>query len=650
MATRGKGPYGRGRQNHTSRSSDTSKNQSSRSSGTAKSHSSRSSGTAKSQSSRSSGVEKSRGSRGSGVSKSQGSRGSGVSKSQGSRASGVSNYEGVRSTIDGSNRAVVVLVLFLAIAFVFLARLLYLQVFVSEDYSAEAQTARTANIEISPRRGTIYDRNGTVLATSVDATTIYVNPYEVTNIQGEAAQLAAILGGDISSYAAKLSTKDISFVYIERKADVNKAEKVKELGLDGVYFIADTKRVYPNDQIGGQVIGCVDIDGNGISGLELYYDEILKGSAGTLIVERGAYGIPIPGGVHQETPAENGQDIIISLDLGMQEYLEKRLEQGVKDIEGKGGNSVIMDASNGEILACASLPYFNPSDTSTVEEGATQLKSITDSFEPGSIFKAISVSAILEEGSMSPDDTLFAPSVLYADGYYISDAHDRADQTMSLRQILDKSSNVGMALATEQMGFHQLYLKIINYKLTETTGVDYPGESSGYLADYDDWSLIQSYNVSFGQGISVTPLQMVRYYGALINEGEVCTPHFLQKRLNDDEEPHYDRVQVFENTAAIATLNDMLETVVIDGTATDAAIEGYSVAGKTGTAEFADPEGGYVAGVYNISFIGFLPNSSSQLVCFVGATEVPGDRKVTGVFRDIMAYAIDRYKIVPSEG
>lgn len=579
----------------------------------------------------------------------RGKSGSGGGRSSGRSSQTKSSHTaGFAEQISG--RAFVVLAVFIFIAVIFFGRLFFLQVIVSDEYSNKAMEARTANIETTPRRGTIYDRNGVVLATSVEASTIYVNPYEVTDVDYTAAQLSLVLGGEMAEYKEKLSQEDISFVYIERKADMEVAEKVKELELGGIYFISDTKRVYPNGQIGGQVIGFVNVDGEGISGLELYYDDILSGSAGTLVVERGADGTPIPGGVHEETTAVDGQDIIISLDLGMQEYLEGRLAQGCSDLGSEGGNSVIMDAATGEIYAAASLPYFNPSDTTTVEEGATTLKSVTHAFEPGSIFKTVAITTFMEDGMVTTEDTVFCPAVLVADGYEISDAHERPDMTMTVREILDQSSNVGMSLLTEQYGFTEYYEKIVEYNLTEATGVDYPGESSGYLLDRDQWSLVQGYNVSFGQGVSVTPLQMVRFYGAIANEGIESTPHFLIKKLNDDDDVVYDTEVVIKNKEAIDTVTSMLETVVVSGTGADAAIEGYSVAGKTGTAEIYDPSGGYKSGVYNISFVGFLPHSSSQLVCFVGATEVPGERTVTPIFSDIMEYAIDRYRIVPTEG
>ena len=492
-------------------------------------------------------------------------------------------------------------------------------------------------------------------------------PSEV-NDAGRAAQLLSeTLGGQIADYLGTLTQSNLSFAYLAQKIDVEVAQdleaKLDEAQVKGIYFLDDTRREYPNGQVGGQIIGACEIAVDeesgteyysGISGLEAYYDDILSGTPGRYVAERGQYGVPIPGGVHEDTPAVDGQDIVISLDITLQGYLEERLAQGVADIEGTGGNAVVMDAGTGEIYAAASTPYFNPADRSVVEEGATQLKSVTDLLEPGSIFKTVSTLAVLETGTYGPDDEIFCPSYITADGYTISDAHARGDQTMTLRQILDQSSNVGISLAVEEMGFQELYDHIIKYGLHKSTGVDYPGEGEagtdalGYLVPFDEWSRVTGYNVSFGQGISVTPLQMTRFYGAIINDGVACTPHFLISKPQTGENPEYATEQIVENTSVLPTMIDMLKTVVTDGTGTAAAIDGFEVAGKTSTAEIYDEEnGGYRKGVYNICFTGFLADSSSQLVCFVGANEVPGDRVVTPVFKDIMTTAIDRFKITP---
>ena len=566
-----------------------------------------------------------------------------------------------------SNRAFVPILIFAALALIVFFRLFYLQVIVAGEYSEQAEEARLVSIDVDARRGTIYDRNGTVLAISVDATTVYCNPSEV-NDAGRAAQLLSeTLGGQIADYLGTLTQSNLSFAYIAQKIDVEVAQdleaKLDEAQVKGVYFLDDTRREYPNGQVGGQIIGACEIAVDeesgteyysGISGLEAYYDDILSGTPGRYVAERGQYGVPIPGGVHEDTPAVDGQDIVISLDITLQGYLEERLAQGVADIEGTGGNAVVMDAGTGEIYAAASTPYFNPADRSVVEEGATQLKSVTDLLEPGSIFKTVSTLAVLETGTYGPDDEIFCPSYITADGYTISDAHARGDQTMTLRQILDQSSNVGISLAVEEMGFQELYDHIVKYGLHKRTGVDYPGEGEagtdalGYLVPFDEWSRVTGYNVSFGQGISVTPLQMTRFYGAIINDGVACTPHFLISKPQTGENPEYATEQIVENTSVLPTMIDMLKTVVTDGTGTAAAIDGFEVAGKTSTAEIYDEEnGGYRKGVYNICFTGFLADSSSQVVCFVGANEVPGDRVVTPVFKDIMTTAIDRFKITP---
>ena len=545
-----------------------------------------------------------------------------------------------------SNRASVLVAFFALLALLFFGRLFYLQVIVSGQYSAMAQETRTVSFDTTPRRGTIYDRNGTVLATSVDATTIYANPAEVDDPAGEAAKLAEVLGGEAADYQEKLSQESTTFVYLKRQADVEVAAQVKELGLKGVYFIADTRREYPCGRIGGQVIGFCNVDGEGITGLELQYDDVLSGTPGTYSAERGQNGIPIPGGVHEETPAVDGQDIMISIDIQLQEYVEERLEQGAKDIAAEGGTAVVMDGGTGEIYAAATLPYLNPADMSTVEEGADQLKAVTQAYEPGSVFKTVSTMTLLETDSMKPDDTLFCPAVIEADGYKVSDSHERDDATFTLREILDQSSNVGISLSVEKMGFDKLYDHIKTYNLNEPTGVDYPGEASGTLQPFDKWARITGYNVSFGQGIAVTPLQITRFYGALVNDGVEVTPHFLINLPQTGETPTYATEDVIANKSAIPTMVDMLKTVVTDGTGKPAQIEGFSVAGKTSTAEVA--EGGkYKEDVYNLCFTGFLADSSSQLVCFVGANEVPGTGNVAGVFKDIMTCAIDRFKIMP---
>ena len=556
-------------------------------------------------------------------------------------AAGVSLVQTLRHS-----RSAAIIFVFALLIIVYFCRLFYLQVIVTEEYSAKAEDSRTVSYPTTPRRGTIYDRNGTVLAVSVDATTIYADPTLVTDVPGEAAQLAAILGGEVADYEAILSTPNTTFAYVKRQADVDLAAQVEALGLDGIYFIEDTRREYPNGSIGGQVIGYCNVDGEGITGLELQYDEILRGTPGTYEAERGNSGIPIPGGVKEVTPAVDGTDIMVSLDIKMQDAMEQALAAGLEPMGAESGSAILMDADSGEIFAICSSPYMNPANMSESEVGSDQVTAITQQFEPGSIFKSVTVLTALEEGYMSPEDELFCPSYIEADGYKVSDAHERDDETFTLREILDQSSNVGVSLIAEGMGFDALHENILQYNLNEPTGVDYPGEASGYMQDFNSWARITGYNVSFGQGISVTPLQMARFYGAIINDGYEVTPHFLISLPQTGEVPTYESELVVDNVEALETMKSMLRTVVTDGTGKRANIEGYDVCGKTSTAEIA--EGGvYRKGVYNLCFTGFIDNSSSSLVCFVGANEVYGAGQVTHIFRDIMSSAIEQYNITP---
>lgn len=581
-----------------------------------------------------------------------------------------------------SNRVFLPILVFAALAALFVLRLAFLQVIAAPQNAAEGENARMKYTWIEPRRGTIYDRNGVVLATSVETTTIYIDPTEVDDADATAQVLVDVLGGQKSDYLEAITAANTRYAVVKEKADVEVGESVKarvnELtavdapyeGKDfGIRYKTLWKREYPNGQVGGQVVGACKLDTEvennreyytGISGLELYYDDILSGEAGYTREETSPDGTPIPGGEHDSKEAVNGQDIIISIDIELQQYVEDRLTADKEGITSNGGSAVVMDGGTGEIYAAASLPLFNPADRTDMEDDAPKLKCVTDLFEPGSIFKSVSAMAILEAGTMTPDTELFCPSTIEADGYIISDAHDRGDATFTLQQIMDQSSNIGISLATENAtvgdvsGFQNLYNKINAYNLHTKTGVDFPGEGElgtdilGNLPSFDKWGKVVGYNISFGQGLSLTPLQITRFYSALVNDGVECTPHFLLSKPQSGEVMEYESEKVIDNTAAIDDLTSMLKTVVTEGTGKAAAIEGYNVAGKTSTAEIYDEEnGGYRKGVYNLAFTGFLADSSSQLVCFVGANEVPTDGVVTPIFKDIMSTAIDRFNIYP---
>lgn len=409
-----------------------------------------------------------------------------------------------------AERALAPLFLFGLVVALFFGKLVWLQVIKAPEFTEQSQAQRTSKIVLEPRRGTIYDRNGVVLATSVDATTIYVNPVEVSDPNLTAGILAQVLGGEAKDYLEKVTASDTYYSIIKRKADTSVGDEVRQLASErveeaqnketadakaagrkaetiasGIHYVSESRREYPNAQVGGQVVGAcsigVDSDTNreyyyGICGLEAQYNDVLSGTPGYMEQEYGQTGQIIPSGTHEKVDAIDGQDIVVSIDIELQRQVEESLTSGCKGLNAAGGSAVLMDGSTGEIYAAASLPLFNPADRSEVKEGAMQLKAVTDLFEPGSIFKSVSAMAILETGTLTPDSELFCPASITADGYTISDAHERGDATFTLRQILDQSSNVGISLATEKMGFEELYNHIVRYNLHSDTGVDYPGE------------------------------------------------------------------------------------------------------------------------------------------------------------------------------
>lgn len=538
------------------------------------------------------------------------------------------------------------IVFFLGIAVLFVFRLLYLQVFVSGEYAANAAEVRTINFTTTAHRGTIYDRNGQVLAVSVDATTIYCNPAEVTNADYEARKLVEVLGGEEEHYRDVLTRDGATFVYVERQADVERAQAVKQLALDGIYFLEDSRREYPNGAVGGQVIGACDVDGNGICGLELQYDDVLRGEDGVYSAERGEDGTPIPGGVHQDVAAVDGEDIMVSLDIKLQGAAEQAVEKGLERNDPKLGSAVVMDSENGEIYAICSYPYLNPTDLANSYIGSDKLTPIVQSIEPGSVFKAFTALSVLQEGALAPNDELYVPTELEADEYTITDAHEREAGKMTFNEILDVSSNVGISLALDEVGFDKLYRNLKSLKFSEATGVDFPGEDPGSLLELNQWSKVGGYNIGFGQGLTATPLQITRAYGAIANDGVMVKPHFLIAKPQTGEWMEYETEKVLEDEQALDTLRGMLRGVVTSGTGQKADIPGYEVVGKTSTAQIAEA-GGYAEGRWNLCFTGFIANSSSPLVCFAGANDVTYEGNVASIFHDIMIEAVDLYRIVP---
>lgn len=531
-------------------------------------------------------------------------------------------------------------------------RLIFIQAIEGPEYAAAAAEQRTRDIVLSPQRGFMLDREGEVLAESVEARTVYAVPNSITDKVGTANAIASALGGDPAIYLEKLS-RDSTFVYIARKADVESAEALRALKISGLGFLEDSRRVYPSNELACQVLGFVGVDDQGLAGLELYYDDLLAGEPGRLIGERDTQNRPIPGGVAHEEEAVDGQDVVLTIDKDIQYQAQIALAEAVTTWGAQAGSVIIMDPRNGEILAIASVPQFNPNDFAAYDGSSYRNRPIVDTYEPGSTIKSVTAAAVVDRGLFAPESMFELPPTIEVGGRTIREAKERPTVNWSLTEIVTNSSNVGCVKLGLALGAEGLYESFAGFGLTEKTGVDFPGEAKGWLPPTDQWSPSTIATVPFGQGVSVTPLQLARSLAAIANGGYLVTPHFLRE-LPDSPEVELDwptKPAIKPETAA--TMRQMLTDVVNEGTGSAAAVNGYQVAGKTGTAQKARTDGqpGYAAGKYMASFSGFIPADDPRILIVVSIDEpsnsIYGGTVAAPTFSRLARFCVEHLKIPP---
>lgn len=532
-------------------------------------------------------------------------------------------------------------------------RLVYIQAVAAPAYAARAQEQRTRDITLAPRRGSIYDREGEPLAVSVEARTIYATPYAIDDPVGVAQAIAETLGGDAAEYQAKL-TKDTGFVYIARKVDMDRAAALEELGLSGIGFIEDSRRSYPSGELACQTLGFVGVDDEGLAGLEMYYDDLLAGTPGTLLAERDPFGRIIPGGVMHEVDAVDGASLVLTIDKDIQYEAQMLLAEAVETWGAKGGVALVMDPRDGAIYASASVPGFNPNDFGSYDDSCYRNLAITDTYEPGSTVKSFTAAAVVDRGLYTPDSMFELPPSIEVGGRRIGEAHGRGTVNWSLTQIVTNSSNVGAVKLGIALGPDGLYEYFDRFGFTEKTGVDFPGEGQGWLPPTDQWSSSTIGTVPFGQGISMTSVQLARALSAIANGGNLVTPHFLMDVPEDGSTALAWPTEEAISPEAAATTREILRGVVTEGTGANAAVAGYEVAGKTGTAQKARTDGyaGYAAGKYVASFSGFLPADDPQVLIIVSLDEpsnsIYGGTVAAPTFSRLAQFTVSHLKIPPS--
>ena len=554
-----------------------------------------------------------------------------------------------------------------ALVIVFL-RLVYIQVVDGPRLAKRAEDRRTNVVTLNAKRGTIYDRNGNVLAISVDCKDIVCDPTTVMktvkNEKGKTSQttdgaaddiadvLVEVLGGDRDTYLEALTRTGTRYAYLSKRVDVSKADQVaqelSDKGLSGVYYESNTKRVYPYGTTCAQILGYVNQDGAALSGLEYYYDDVLKGSDGQRVYEASRNGTPIAGGVSDTIAARNGTDIVLSIDIDLQEECESIISEGAKTYEAESGSVMVTDPKTGEVYAAASTPL--PDFSSLTDASALNLKLVSDSFEPGSVFKVLTTSIGLETGTLTKDTTFNIPAeVLVGDDVVHDDDNRDYSEDMTVEQALAKSSNVAMAYYVQNViGSKNFADGVQKFGIGQKTGIDFPGEASGIVRGYDDYDGSTAGSMAFGQSLAIPLVQIVRAFGAVANDGVPTTPHFLVSKGGDEVDwPAGERI-ISKQTADTET--EMMRTVMTDGTGVNGAIGGYDIAGKTGTGEQADENGGYKEAHFVASLCGFANAEDPQVLVYVGLNGIPylASDSAANVFRDVMEQSVTILGIAPS--
>jgi len=531
--------------------------------------------------------------------------------------------------------------LFLALLVLAAARATWLGTVESRDLGRRALTQQVEEMTVYARRGTITDRNGIEMAVSEDATTVFANPFLIDDPAGTADRIAPLLGMNEDAVMEKLADTDTGFVYLRRKLDPIRGEKINRLGIEGIGTVVEPRRTYPQGPLASQVLGSVGTDNYGLSGLEQSHEETLHGTDGTRKVVKDATGKPVS--IVDVERAESGEDIRLTIDAAIQERTEAVLSEVGQLYQPRGATAVVMDPRNGELLSMANWPRVDANQISDAPEYARVNRAVGFTYEPGSTFKAFTIAGALEERLVTPRTKFtIGPTIQVADRT-IGEAHDGGGGTLSVADIIAQSSNVGTVTVGLRLGTERFDAWVRRFGFSEPTGIDLPGEEGGIVPEVEEYSGSSIGNLPIGQGLSVTPIQMAYGYSAIANGGIAHTPHVIAGEPGEGR-----RVMSAENAEKVAR---MLEGVLqAGGTASEAAIEAYTLAGKTGTAQKAE-NGGYSKTKYVASFIGFAPSRSPRLLVSVMVDEpqgsIYGGDVAAPAFEKIASFALPYLKIPP---
>jgi cell division protein FtsI/penicillin-binding protein 2 len=544
------------------------------------------------------------------------------------------------------NSRIRLLLLAIIIAFgVLLGRAGWIATVRASSLSSFAQAQTKATVVLPAGRGTIFDAMGTPLALGEQATTVYVDPHEITRPRAEANAAARVLGLKPKAVLTALTTHDTHFAYVARKASPKLASALARKKLPGFHFYGEERRSYPQGSLASQVLGYAGVDNKGLSGLELELDPQLTGSPGSQTVVRDPIGRPIA--IQSVVPAREGKAAFLTLDHTIQANAEQVLRATVAQWHAKSATAIVLDPKTGGVVAMAMQPGYDANQVAT--KGLQGDAAVSDVFEPGSVFKVVTIAGALSEGLVTPQTKFTLPYSIQVADRVIHDAEVRGTETMTVSQILQRSSNVGtVTIARTLLGETRLKRWIKQFGFGERTGIDAPGESAGLLPSY--WSGSTIGNVPIGQGVSVTAIQLASVYAAIANRGVWKQPHLVD-HVQGEKAPAT-RTRRILSRGVDRELLTMLRGVVSDtGTGAAASVPGYTVAGKTGTAQKPSPNGGYAAGKYVATFVGMVPASDPRLVILVTVDEpqlaIFGGVVAAPAFAQIAAFDLQYLEVPP---
>jgi len=519
------------------------------------------------------------------------------------------------------NRRIRLFLAVLGLAFAgLLLRATWLQSVRAESLSSMGRTQHRESVTIPAGRGTIFDRSGLELALGERATTVYANPMQIANPRQAALAVERTLGVNADKIFPSLADRSRGFVYVARQADPTRAAALQRLKLPGFGFYPEERRNYPQGSVAAQILGFVGTDGSGLSGLEFQFNRVLAGRPGKETVVKDPSGQVID--VQGERPEVPGRDVYLTLDHSIQANAEEVLRETVRKWSAKSASAIVLDPRTGAILAMAVQPGYDANRFTSAPVDLQRNRTVTDTYEPGSTYKLITVAGALSERIVKPTTRFTLPYSLHVADRVIHDAEERGTVNYSVAQILAHSSNIGAIKLAQLLGRARLSSWITKFGFGRMTGIDFPGESPGIVLPPDKWSGSTIGNVPIGQGIAVTPVQMAAAYAAIANRGVWSRPHLVD-HVAGGARPSLNRRRLVSPQIA-NQLVMMLKDVVAEGTGQYAAMPGYQVAGKTGTAQKPDSHGGYATGRYVASFVGIVPASRPRFVILVAVDEPRG--------------------------